>query len=148
VKLTVKSAVITIVLGFIAGIAGMGIGHLLFTGPSAPDTSLHGMVHEELTLSAEQDAQIDALETSFAARRTALEEELRQANGALAAAILKSNDAAGPEVEVAVHHVHDAMGALQTETIDHVFAMRRILTPEQRAKFDDRIKRALTAGGP
>jgi Spy/CpxP family protein refolding chaperone len=146
VKLTVKSAVITTMLGLIAGIAGMGIGHLLFTIPSPHDTSLHGIVHEQLTLTPEQDIQIDALETSFAVRRAALEEELRAANSELAAAIRKS-DAAGPEVEAAVHHFHDAMGQLQTETIDHVFAMRRILTAEQRAKFDDRIKQALTASG-
>ena len=146
-KVTVKSAVITIVLGLIAGVVGMGIGHILFTSPNLPDTSLHGMVHQELTLTAEQDAQIDTLEATFATRRKELERELRQANAELAAAILKSNDAAGPEVEAAVHHFHDAMGRLQTETIGHVFAMRRVLTPEQRAKFDQRIEQALTADG-
>jgi len=134
------------VLGLIAGIAGMGIGHLLFTAPAPHDISLHGMVHGELTLTAEQDAQIDGLERTFAARRKALEGELRQANSELAAAILKT-ETPGPEVELAVHHFHDAMGKLQAETIDHVFAMRRILTPDQRAKFDSRIQQALTAGG-
>ena len=44
-----------------------------------------------------------------------------------------------------MHHFHDAMGALQTETIAHVFAMRKVLTPEQRKQFDDRIGEALTA---
>lgn len=145
-KLTVRSAVITILLGLIAGVAGMWIGHQIVTAPQAHDASLHRMVHEGLTLTAEQDAEIDALEASFATRREALEAELRLANAELAAAILKS-DLAGPEVEAAVHHFHDAMGTLQAETIDHVFAMRRILTPQQRGKFDDRIKQALTADG-
>lgn len=124
----------------------MWIGHQIFSGPRPHDTSLHAMVHEDLALSAAQDAQIDALEGAFAARRQALEEELRQANAELAAAILKNNTA-GPAVEAAVHHFHSAMGTLQTETINHVFAMRRILTPEQQARFNARIKQALTAGG-
>jgi Spy/CpxP family protein refolding chaperone len=37
------------------------------------------------------------------------------------------------------------MGALQTETIEHVFAMRQVLTPQQRARFDDKIAQALTS---
>jgi Spy/CpxP family protein refolding chaperone len=37
------------------------------------------------------------------------------------------------------------MGALQTETINHVFAMRKVLTPDQRKQFDDKIGQALTA---
>ena len=41
--------------------------------------------------------------------------------------------------------VNDAMGALQTETIEHVFAMRKVLTSDQRKRFDDKIGQALTA---
>ncbi len=144
-KLTVKSAIITVVLGLIAGIAGMGIGHLIFAGPAANDGSLHAVVHHELTLTAKQNEQIEALEASFATQRKALEEELRQSNSELAVAILKSDDEAGPDVDAAVHHFHEAMGSLQAETIKHVFAMRRVLSPVQRAKFDDQIKQALTA---
>jgi Spy/CpxP family protein refolding chaperone len=141
--MSVRNAVITIVLGLVAGVAGMWIGRQAFAGPDKFDGSLHGMVHKGLSLTPEQNQSLDALETAFAARRTILENEMRIANAELAAAI-RSSETAGPEVEAAVHHFHDAMGALQTETIDHVFAMRRVLTPEQRAKFDDRIAQALT----
>lgn len=144
-KVTIKSAIITIVLGLIAGIAGMGLGHLLFSAPNV-DTSLHGMVHHELTLTTEQHTQIDMLEASFAGRKNQLEQELRKANAELAAAILESEET-GPKVEAAVRHFHDAMGSLQAETIDHIFAMRRVLTPEQRVTFDAQVKRALTADG-
>ena len=69
---------------------------------------------------------------------------MRKANAELAGAI-RASETAGPEVEAAVHHFHDAMGALQTETIEHVFAMRKVLTPEQRKRFDDKIAQALTS---
>jgi Spy/CpxP family protein refolding chaperone len=102
------------------------------------------MVHEELKLSADQERQIEALESAFAERRKSLDAEMRKANAELATAI-RASDVAGPEVAAAVHHFHEAMGALQTETIEHVFAMRKILTPEQRARFDDKIAQALTS---
>lgn len=143
-KVSLRSAIITMALGLLAGIAGMWIGHQFMAAPSARDTSLHSMVHESLKLTAEQDAALHAIETSFAARRTALEDEMRKANAELAAAI-RNSETVGPDVEAAVHHFHDAMGTLQTATIEHVFAMRRVLTPEQRATFDEKLEQALTS---
>ena len=142
-KVSVRSAIVTVVLAFMAGIAGMWLGRQLLAEP-AHDQSLHAMVHNELSLTPEQERALDALETDFAGRRLALEGEMREANAELAAAI-RASETAGPAVEAAVHHFHDAMGALQTETIAHVFAMRKVLTPEQRRQFDDRIGEALTA---
>lgn len=141
-KISVPSALVTVALAFIAGIAGMWLGHLLLTNP-AHDHSLHAMVHEELSLTADQERDLDALEATFAGRRQTLEDEMRKANAELAAAI-RASEAAGPAVEAAVRHFHDAMGALQTETIEHVFAMRKVLTPDQRKRFDDKIGQALT----
>ena len=142
-KVSVRSAIVTVVLAFLAGIAGMWLGRQLLAEP-AHDQSLHAMVHNELSLTAEQDKALHALEADFAARRQTLEAEMREANAELAAAI-RASETAGPAVKAAVHHFHDAMGALQTETIAHVFAMRKVLTPEQRRHFDDRIGEALTA---
>lgn len=142
-KISVRSAVITVVLAFVAGIAGMWLGHQLLAAP-AHNHSLHAMVHEELSLTAGQEQDLEALEASFATRQQVLEGELRKANAELAAAI-RASETAGPAVEAAVHHFHDAMGALQTETIEHVFAMRKVLTPDQRKRFDDKIGQTLTA---
>lgn len=142
-KVSLRSALLTIILAFIAGIGGMWLGHQMLTAP-APDHSLHAMVHEELSLTADQERDLEALETAFAIRQQAFEGELRKANAELAAAI-RASETAGPAVEAAVHHFHDAMGALQTETIEHVFAMRKVLTPDQRKRFDDKIGQALTA---
>lgn len=142
-KVSLRSAIVTIVLAFTAGICGMWLGHQLLTTP-VHDHSLHSVVHEQLSLTADQERDLEALEAAFATRQKALEGEMRQANAELAAAIRES-ETAGPAVEAAVHHFHDAMGALQTETIEHVFAMRKVLTPDQRRLFDDKIGQALTA---
>lgn len=137
-----RNAVLTVALGIAAGFGGMWAGHQFFATPTK-DLSLHAMVHRDLKLTDAQNRELDTVERDYTARRTALEAEMRQANAELAVAI-KTSDTAGPEVAAAVHHFHEAMGALQTETIDHVFAMRRVLTPSQRAEFDKNIEQALT----
>jgi Spy/CpxP family protein refolding chaperone len=141
-----RGAVLTVVLALLAGVAGgwLGSGRLLSQRP-AP--SLHEMVHHELKLTPDQDRQIEELEQDFAVRRRAREAELRAANAQLAAAI-QARHQYGPEVEAAVERFHAAMGALQLETVQHVLAMRKVLTPEQAAKFDRRVSEALTNEAP
>ena len=79
----------------------------------------------------------------FAVRRQALELELRADNAGLAAAI-EAERGYGPQVSAAVDRSHQAMGQLQKETLEHIFAMRKVLTPTQAAKFDEAIVKALT----
>lgn len=104
--------------------------------------SLHSIVHEKLDLSAEQDRRLDVIEARFAARRPALEAEVRAANRELAAAIAAS-DGDTPHVQAAVDHFHAAMGDLQKATITHVFEMRSVLTPAQAEVFDEAVVDAL-----
>lgn len=141
-----RGAVLTVVLALLAGIAGgwLGAARVL---PPRHAASLHEMVHHELKLTAAQDRQIEVLEQDFAVRRRAREAELRAANAQLAAAIQTRHEY-GPDVEAAVGRFHAAMGALQLETVQHVLAMRKVLTPEQAAKFDRRVSEALTTEEP
>ncbi|KQV58548.1 MULTISPECIES: Spy/CpxP family protein refolding chaperone [unclassified Caulobacter] len=140
-----RGAVLTVVLALLAGVAGgwLGSGRLA----QRPAPSLHEMVHHELKLTSAQDRQIEGLEQDFAVRRRAREAELRAANAQLAAAIQARHEY-GPEVAAAVERFHAAMGALQLETVQHVLAMRKVLTPEQAAKFDRRVSEALTNEAP
>lgn len=142
-QLSLRSALVTIALAGIAGAGGMWLGGRFLHNDSGGAHSLHAMVHDELDLTAEQERQLKDVEASFAVRRDALEGEMRKANAELATAI-RASETAGPEVAAAVQHFHAAMGDLQTETIEHVFAMRKVLTLEQRARFDDKISQALT----
>jgi len=141
-----RGAIITVVLALLAGVAGGWLGSARLWPPHHSQ-SLHEMVHHELKLSPAQDRQLDALEQDFAVRRRAREAELRAANAQLAAAIQARHEY-GPEVEAAVERFHAAMGALQLETVQHVLAMRKVLTPEQAAKFDRRVSEALTSERP
>jgi Spy/CpxP family protein refolding chaperone len=137
-----RGAVLTVVLALAAGVGGgwLGSGHLL---AKRQPPSLHHVVHDELNLTPEQNKRIEALEQDFAVRRRVREAELRAANAQLAAAIQARHEYS-PEVAAAVERFHAAMGALQSETVEHVLAMRKVMTPEQAAKFDRRVSEALT----
>lgn len=117
------------------------------TGRTETNASdLHAFVHDRLDLDAPQRARIEALEARFAVRKRELEGRLRAANGELADAIASEHQY-GPRVARAVDHAHIAMGALQKETLAHVFAMRAVLRPDQAARFDEAVTSALTEGG-
>ncbi len=104
---------------------------------------LHVLMHEKLDLDAGQKARIEALEVDFAQQRTALDAQLRQSNAELAAAIAGEHQY-GPRVASAVDRSHMAMGELQKATLRHVFAMRGVLRPDQAARFDAEVGKALT----
>lgn len=135
---------IVALIAFAAAVAGVLATRWFVPAPHAPGAELHALLHDGLHLDAAQQAQLDALERKFALRRQALEMELRADNARLAAAI-EAEHAAGPRVREAVDRIHVAMGELQKETLAHVFAMRAILRPDQAARFDKAVVKALTA---
>ena len=140
---SLRGALITVIVALAAGFGGVWLGMHVF-GPAPRPQTLHDLVHHELNLTTGQDRQIAGIEADFATRRRALELEMQAANADLASAI-REEHGYGPKVTAAVDRFHSAMGRLQTETIQHVFAMRDVLTPAQRAKFDETIVSALTA---
>lgn len=101
-------------------------------------------MHDDLGLDSVQAAKMEEIERAFAARKGELERELRADNARLAAAI-QTEHGYGPAVSAAVDHSHRAMGELQKETLEHIFAMRAVLKPGQAAKFDAAVVKALTA---
>lgn len=137
-----RNLLITLVLSLAAIGVGAWAGATIF-GYERPAPSLHEFVHHELDLTAAQEAQLEGLEQDFAVRRKAREAELRAANAALAAAI-QAGHTYSPQVQAAVERFHHAMGELQKETILHVLDMRKVLTPAQAARYDQRIAQALT----
>lgn len=131
-------------VAFVAAIAGVVIGRT-FVAPVRPvETELHDVLHQQIRLDAGQQARIKRIETDFAVRRHALEQELRADNARLAAAI-EAEHGYGPKVSAAIDRSHGAMGQLQKETLEHIFAMRDVLTPEQAKRFDAIVVKALTA---
>jgi len=128
---------------FAAAIAGVWVGQAVLVPRPAAGSELHALLHDQLNLDPAQHAKLDALEAQFAVRRKALELEMRAGNARLAAAI-ETEHGYGPQVSSAIDQSHMAMGQLQKETLEHVFAMRELLRPDQTAKFDEAVVKALT----
>lgn len=131
-------------VAFAAAICGVFIGRVIADRPRASETELHALLHGKLELTAQQRVKIDAIEARFAVRRKALDLEMRAANARLAEAI-ESEHGYGPKVTAAIDQSHAAMGELQKETLEHLFAMRAVLGPEQAKMFDSTVVKALTA---
>ena len=138
-----RNLLTTILLTLAAGFAGVGLGKVGFERSDRQPT-LHEVIHEELRLTPAQSRQIETLEADFRVRRETREMEMRAANSDLAAAI-RDEHGYGPRVTAAIERFHQAMGQLQTEMIQHVFAMRSVLTTEQMEIFDNTVVSALTA---
>lgn len=131
-------------IAFAAGIAGVFVGRMMVDPPRASETELHAVLHSQLDLTAAQETKIEAIEKQFAGRRRALEQEMRGANVELARAI-EAEHGYGPRVTQAIDHTHMVMGTLQKETLEHLFAMRAVLSSDQARMFDKTVVKALTA---
>jgi len=139
-----RRALLLGLIAFVAAIAGVFVGRLVSDAPRASETELHALLHNQLDLTPKQEARIEQIETDFAKRRTALELEMRAANVRLAQAI-EAEHGYGPKVTEAIDETHEVMGELQKETLQHLFAMRAILDPDQARMFDKSVVKALTA---
>jgi nickel and cobalt resistance protein CnrR len=131
-------------IAFLAAIAGVFIGRALIARQTPVESELHALLHDDLDLDSVQKAKMEVIERRFAARKRALEQELLNDNARLAAAI-QAEHGYGPEVGAAVDHSHTVMGQLQKETLEHIFAMRAVLNPDQAARLDAAVVKALTA---
>jgi hypothetical protein len=138
-----KRIALIALVAFVAAMGGTYAGRALLAPEKQTETELHALLHTELDLDAAQQAKIEAIEQRFAARRKALELEMRAANAHLAAA-MQTEHGYGPEVTAAIDHTHMVMGEMQKETLEHLFAMRAVLRPDQAVKFDRTVTRALT----
>lgn len=135
--------VFIILLAFVAAIAGVFTGQALVSPEEPIENRFHQLIHHELKLDAAQTARIAGLEERFAAEQSAYEREMRDDNRRLAAAI-QAEKGYGAQVGEAVDRSHRAMGMLQKATLQHLFAMRAVLRPDQAARFDQAMVDALT----
>jgi Spy/CpxP family protein refolding chaperone len=139
--------VLVIVIAFLAALAGVAAGRLLFPAPEPSETELHALLHRQLDLTADQQAKLEKIEADFATSRNAIETGMRSDNSRLAEAIA-AEQGYGPRVSAAIDHSHMLMGDLQKVTLEHIFAMRAVLRPDQKNKFDRAVVKALTDPEP
>lgn len=105
---------------------------LRFSKPhlTADEVTSHEWLHHELSLTDAQLKALEPVEAQFGQHQRQLADALRDANRQLAQAMAEDK-AYTPRVAAAVEHVHHCMGDLQKVSIEHVFAMRAKLSPEQ-----------------
>jgi len=133
---------VTVIAAGLAGWAGVQVG----LSKAAGETDLDTLIHRDLQLTQQQEEQIRLLEQQLGAQRDALQTEMRTANRELANAIIKEH-AYTPNARRAVERLHAAMSQLQERTVEHVLAMRAILTPAQTQEFDAKVAKALGVVG-
>lgn len=101
---------------------------------TADEVASHEWLHHELNLTDAQLKLLEPIEAKFGDRQKQLAEALREANRQLAR-VMAEDKAYTPRVTAAVEQVHHSMGDLQNASIEHVFAMRAVLSPEQGDKL-------------
>ncbi|WP_395398105.1 periplasmic heavy metal sensor [Novosphingobium sp. BL-8A] len=138
---------LVVLLAFVAALGGVLVGRAWIAPKPPVESEIHELLHAQLKLDPDQTRKIEAIEQQYGLRRQALELELRSANARLAAAI-EAEHGYGPQVAAAVDSSHRAMGELQKVTLEHVFAMRGVLHPDQTARFDAAVVKALTPQQP
>jgi len=131
-------------VAFAAALGGVLAGRYIVQPQLSSESEVHALLHKQLQLDAPQHAKIEAIERRYDARRKTLELEMRAANAHLAEAI-EAEHGYGPQVTAAVDQTHHVMGEMQKVTLEHLFEMRAVLTPDQAARFDNTVVKALTA---
>ncbi|NCP14369.1 MAG: periplasmic heavy metal sensor [Sphingomonadales bacterium] len=140
--MSLRRALIVAALVIVLALVGVWLGRMLQPATHHNGAELHALMHDELELDDTQARSLAVLERDFAERRRTLEARLKADNARLADAIAAEHEY-GPRVAAAVDATHGAMGDLQKATLEHVFAMRAILRPDQQATFDTAIAESL-----
>ncbi len=95
----------------------------------------HLWLHEQISITAEQDQKLSEIEKKFSDKQRALREKIHVGNLELAAAMLEDKTFS-EQVTAAVERIHHAQGELQKATIEHIFDMQTVLTPQQVEKLN------------
>ncbi len=144
---TSRTSVIIILLTLLTAMIGGWAGVTYGLRQARVPRQLDQVLHEELHLSAAQNEQLETLEAQFAVQRAVFEEDMRIANRDIAAAITVRH-AYDEGARTAIDRLHQAMIGLQQASVQHVLAMRALLSPDQAAQFDRTVNQALAVAPP
>jgi Spy/CpxP family protein refolding chaperone len=104
-------------------------------GPLRPHAvNNHEWIHKQLDLTQDEQKALEPVEQKFQEQKVKAVEAIRLANKELADAI-RQDQTDSPGVAAAVEKIHRAQGELQKATLEHVFEMKRVLTPQHYQKL-------------
>lgn len=142
-----RNMVVTFAAALLAGGVGGWIGArgALDEGPQVLPLrqTVHEIVSRDLKLSPQQNEEIKSIEAKYYDRRSALREQVANANRELADALM-ADMAFGREAQQATNHVEQGLGQLQRATVLYVLEVRDTLTPEQQMVYDRKVREVLT----
>lgn len=141
-----RAGILAAALGLTSGFAGVWLGLNVLGHHDADSANLHAIIHDELAQNREQETAIDALEASFATERAGYEQAMSEARRAIGRALLVDQEMTADVAETA-ERFHDVMGDLQMATLQHIMAMREVMTEQQRVEFDARLADAFDVEG-
>jgi nickel and cobalt resistance protein CnrR len=143
----VRTAALIIVLTLLGAMLGGWAGVRYGLHEARVPQQLDDLLHQRLHLSSAQEQQLSALEADFSERRREYETKMRAANQDIGRAITVRHRY-DPEAQAAIDRLHRAMMELQYVTVQHVLAMRALLTPDQVQQFDRTVDQALVVSQP
>ena len=94
----------------------------------------HAWIHTQLGITKQQEKALEPIEQRYAEQKKHYGELLRIANAELGKAILEDRSDS-ERVKAVVARIHQAQGELQNATLQHIFEMKLVLTPQQYEKL-------------
>lgn len=94
----------------------------------------HQWLHSQLGITADQDKALEKEEIRFAAQRRKLVDAIHQNNAELATVLARDREYSA-QVRAAVEKIHQSQQELENATLEHIFAMKPILSPAQFDKL-------------
>lgn len=128
------------------GVARYAIRDAMPEGDSSEQT-FHAWLHDNLSITAEQEQRLLPHEEAFEKDRDRLRRDIKEAGRKLALAI-REHEADSDEVKLARENLVRFQGELQQATLDHFFAMKEFLTPEQGEKLLEWTHDSIIHGRP
>ena len=133
-KSVARGLVLLALVAAIAGAACWSTARYLNRTVHAERGDAHAWIHTQLGITVEQDRALGPIEQRYAEERKHYGEMLRLANAELGKAILEDRSDS-ERVKAAVAEIHHAQGELQNATLQHIFEMKSVLTPQQYEKL-------------
>lgn len=103
----------------------------------------HQWLQDELNLSPEELAAINAFEPEYRQNRAALQKQFQSKIEELRQEIVSSDEFSG-EAEVIIHELHVIHGQLQELSIRHYYQMMQVLPPEKQERLRNIAAKALS----
>lgn len=115
------------------------------SNPGVGDASFHEWLHQNLKITSEQDRLLHSIEHDFENEEVICRKAIKEA-GLELARIIRNEPENREKVAAARKRLHEAQGKLQEITLEHFFAMKQHLSPEQGEKLLEWTYDSLTHG--